>query len=153
MSLFENETCKKPCVCQSILRINKIQDRAKKEKCEDQRILCQVPSNDTVPIILFKSDNHPFQAFGNVGDVLYDKYGCFSTLFYRIEKVDPHTCCATLSLLRPLDEYGCLTDLICTTFRLDKTDIYIDVDLHCFCALQCINPSLVNRPLPIEPKC
>ncbi|MGG4031285.1 CotY/CotZ family spore coat protein, partial [Bacillus subtilis] len=36
-------------------------------------------------------------------------------------------------------------DTVCEVFRLEKTNYCIEVDLDCFCAINCLNPRLINR--------
>lgn len=101
------------------------------------------PTRDTVPFILFTKEGDLFKAFGNVGEL--SNGDCFKTIFFRIENIEDS--CATLSLLRPYNSHGhteCVTDP-CDVFGLAKSDFCIEVDLDCFCAIQCLSPDLVGR--------
>lgn len=154
MSLFDRDACpKSSCVCQTAKKIEALQNKFKKNGCVNESLFYKTSDKDTVPIILFNCNDKPFEAFGDIGDLSYEGHGCFLTHFFRVEDVDSSSCCATLSLLKALDEYGCVTESICDTFRLEKTDVCIEVDLQCFCAIQCASPKLIDRPLPIQPKC
>ncbi|MED4533619.1 CotY/CotZ family spore coat protein [Metabacillus fastidiosus] len=104
------------------------------------------PGRDTIPFILFTKKGDLFKAFGNVGGFKGDMT-CFSTIFFRVERLE--NCCATLSLLRPIDDCG-NTHHVCEPcdpdfFALEKTDFCVEVDLDCFCAIQCLSPELVCR--------
>lgn len=124
------------CVLNTIVNIHEIQ-----EAVEDQwrtsfyRNLLS-PSNfagDTIPFILYTTEGEPFYAYGNVGGL---KGGdCFKTAFFRIENI--HNSCVTLSLLEPNGFK------IWDTNNLVKTHFCIEVDLSCFCAIQCLNSRLV----------
>jgi spore coat protein Z len=82
-----------------------------------------------------------------------DCFGCFLDEYFKIEFICKTACCGKLSLLRPIDENGCITKSICETARLEETDYCIEVNFHCFCALQRLSMALVNRPLDtIHPK-
>ncbi len=124
------------------MKIDRVQ---KKLECTSDRII--------TPIMLFSKDFTPFIAFGNVGDVEDDCHGCFETSVFKVEDICKNSCCGKLSLLRPIDENGCLANSICEIFRLEETDFCVEVDFHCFCAIQRLSMSLVNRPLGgIHPK-
>ncbi|WP_052144713.1 CotY/CotZ family spore coat protein [Halalkalibacter okhensis] len=124
------------CICKSVIKIDRLQN---KTDCTCEKTI--------VPIILYSKDFTPLKAFGNVGDVEDDCFGCFETSIFKIEYICKTTCCGKLSLLRPIDEHGSIAKTICETFRLEETDFCIDVNFHCFCALQRLSMALVNRPL------
>jgi spore coat protein Y len=141
------------CVCEAIEQILDAQEAVEEITCPTScfsNLLNPVvnPSRDTIPFILFDKKGDLFKSFGNVGGFNGDMI-CFKTIFFRVEAVDK--CCATLSLLRPVDDEGntisvcepCDPDL----FGLEKSDFCIEVDLDCFCAIQCLSPDLVGRTI------
>ncbi|MBM6618224.1 CotY/CotZ family spore coat protein [Bacillus suaedaesalsae] len=75
----------------------------------------------------------------------------FHTSFFRIIHINEKTCCAKISLLRPLDIHGYITDSICDLARLERTNKCVEVDLNCFCAVQCFDVDLLKK-IEIEPK-
>ncbi|NGP46156.1 spore coat protein [Bacillaceae bacterium SIJ1] len=139
------------CVCDAIKHIHVMQEEAEDKcasSCYSNLLSPDTTMGDTVPFILFckKDCGKLFKTFGNIGGLVGPE-GCFKTVFFRVENVK-NDCCATLSLLRPLDKRGnqlddldnpCDRNLRC----LEKTDICIEVDLDCFCAIQCLSPELV----------
>ncbi|KAA0546545.1 spore coat protein [Bacillus sp. BGMRC 2118] len=121
------------CVCDAVENIHDLQE-AVEDQCPTScysNLLS--PANflgDTIPFILYTKKGEPFKAFGNIGGE-----DCFKTPFFRVENIDD--CCATLSLLMP----DCSD--ICGVNNLVKTAFCIEVDLSCFCAIQCLDPRLV----------
>ncbi|MBE4909412.1 spore coat protein [Bacillus luteolus] len=141
---------KRNCVCEAVEAILDAQD-AVNDKCptscfQDLLNPAVAPGRDTIPFILFDKKGGLFKAFGNVGKrlPLGDEMDCFKTIFFRVENIKDD-CCATLSLLRP--ENGDIKDPcdLGAEDRLFRTDFCIEVDLSCFCAIQCLSPDLVAR--------
>jgi hypothetical protein len=129
-------------LCRTLIKIDRLQ---KKHECSSDKII--------IPIILFSKGSTPFKAFGNVGDIEDDCFGCFETSVFKIEEFCKISCCGKLSLLRPIDEHGCIAKSACEIFRLEETGFCLEVDFHCFCALQRLSMALVNRPFGgIHPK-
>lgn len=61
---------------------------------------------------------------------------------FRVEHISDH--CATLSLLIAFDKDRHILDFtdkdsVCDVFRLEKSKYCIEVDLDCFCAIECLN--------------
>jgi len=139
------------CVCEAVEQILAEQEAVEEITCPTScfsNLLGPVtgPQRDTIPFILYGKKGELFKAFGNVGGFTGDMT-CFQTIFFRVEAVED--CCATLSLLRPVDVDG-NTLSVCNPcdedfFGLEKTDFCIEVDLDCFCAIQCLSPELVDR--------
>ncbi|WP_026561085.1 CotY/CotZ family spore coat protein [Bacillus sp. J37] len=139
------------CVCEAVEQILAEQEAVEEISCPTScysNLLGPVsgPQRDTIPFILYGKKGELFKAFGNVGGFTGDM-ACFQTIFFRVEAVED--CCATLSLLRPVDVDG-NTLSVCNPcdedfFGLEKTDFCIEVDLDCFCAIQCLSPELVDR--------
>ncbi|MGG3642279.1 CotY/CotZ family spore coat protein [Bacillus gobiensis] len=141
------------CVCEAVENINDLQNAVEEEcptSCFSNLLSPTATLGDTIPFILFTKKSKPFTAFGNVGEL--NAGPCFSTVFFRVEKI--RDCCATLRLLIAFDEKRKVLDFtgkdhhkneVCDVFRLEKTDFCIEVDLECFCAIECLNPRLLNR--------
>ncbi|KAA6476107.1 CotY/CotZ family spore coat protein [Bacillus swezeyi] len=139
------------CVCEAVENIHDLQNAIDEEGCPTScfsNLLSPTRHlGDTIPFILYTSKSKPFVAFGNVGELQAGP--CFSTVFFRVENID--NCCATLRLLIAFDEHRRVLDFtddkdkICDVFRLEKTSFCIEVDLECFCAIECLNPKLINR--------
>ncbi|MTH53212.1 spore coat protein [Bacillus mangrovi] len=138
------------CVCDAVENIADLQD-AVEEQCSTScysNLLSPVNTlGDTIPFILYTEKGEPFKAFGNVGEL--QSGDCFNTIFFRVESVKK--CCATLRLLIAFDDKKHVLNFhknsACDVFRLEKTDNCIEVDLKCFCSIQCLNPRLINRTL------
>ncbi|WP_456275841.1 CotY/CotZ family spore coat protein [Bacillus sp. AK128] len=131
------------CVCDAVKNIADLQD-AVEDRCPTscfENLLA--PANfvgDTIPFLLYTKKGELFKAFGNVGELRGGD--CFVTPFFRVENVKDG-CCATLSLLRPAGvDFQDEKDL-CDVENLLKTDFCFEVDLNCFCAIQCLDPRLV----------
>ncbi|MCV9888797.1 CotY/CotZ family spore coat protein [Metabacillus halosaccharovorans] len=147
------------CVCEAVEQILAEQEAVEEISCPTScysNLLGPVsgPQRDTIPFILYGKKGELFKAFGNVGGFNGDMT-CFQTIFFRVEAVED--CCATLSLLRPVDVDG-NTLSVCNPcdedfFGLEKTDFCIEVDLDCFCAIQCLSPELVDRVADERKKC
>jgi spore coat protein Z len=138
------------CVCEAVKNINDIQDEVE-DRCATscfENLLSPTNSvGDTVPFLLTNEKGKLLKAAGNVGS-----NNCFITPFFRVRNVDD--CCATLQLLLPVDKQGRVVDFsfkhddcddLCDVFRLIKTNFCIEVDLTCFCAIQCLDPRLVRE--------
>lgn len=141
------------CVCEAVEQILAEQEAVEEITCPTScfsNLLNPIanPARDTIPFILYDKKGDLFKAFGNVGGFNGDMM-CFKTIFFRVEAEDD--CCATLSLLRPVDDEG-NTISVCEPcdpelFGLEKSDHCIEVDLDCFCAIQCLSPDLVGRTM------
>jgi len=133
------------CICEEMEQLFEEQQRL---SFEGFRFICEKFGFDTIPFII-TNGKCPFETFGvtRLGEF-------FTTQVFRLDEIDSSHCCATLSLLMPVDMDGCPVELCDDVFSLLKTDICIIVDLTCFCTIQPLSPKLVNRELPIiEPKC
>jgi spore coat protein Y len=152
-SLFNNlkgglvmgEENKDLCICQDL---QQLLEEQKKLSFDEFRFICEDFGYETIPFIL-STGNCQFEAFGwtNNGDF-------FTTNVFRLEAIDVTRCCATLSLLEPVDIDGYPVALCDNVFSLRTTSNCLVVDLTCFKSLQPLSPRLVNRLLPIvNPKC
>ncbi|MGP3610285.1 CotY/CotZ family spore coat protein [Anoxybacteroides rupiense] len=138
------------CVCRAVEEIFDAQEAIEEQcptSCFSNLLNPAIsPGRDTVPFILYTKKGDPFTIFGNVGGFTGDM-ACFKTIFFRVENIKD--CCATLSLLRPVDGDG-ETISVCDPcdpdfFGLEKTNYCIEVDLQNFTAIQCLPPDLVGR--------
>ncbi|MEH7177402.1 CotY/CotZ family spore coat protein [Neobacillus vireti] len=132
------------CICRDLERLLEEQKRL---SFDDFRFINEDFGFHTIPFILSTKECQ-FEAWGwsNNGNF-------FTTKVFRLEAIDIDGCCATFSLLEPVDMDGCPTD-ICDIFSLRTTINCVFVDLSCFTSLQPLSPRLVNRPLPIvDSKC
>ncbi|MDA1475887.1 CotY/CotZ family spore coat protein [Bacillus changyiensis] len=139
------------CVCEAVENIfelqNAIHDEGCPTSCFNNLLSPTRHFGDTIPFILYPAESKPFVAFGNVGEL--GAGPCFNTVFFRVEKIKG--CCATLRLLIAFDENRHILDFtdekdkICDVFRLEKTNFCVECDLECFCAIECLNPQLINR--------
>jgi spore coat protein Y len=133
------------CICQEMKQLLDEQERL---SFKGFRFVCEKVGFDTIPFIL-TNGRCPFEAFG-----IMPNGQLFTTKVFRLEKVDSDDCCATLSLLVPLDFDGFQVEAYDEVYTYLRTDECINVDLSCFCTIQPLSPRMVNRPLPIvEPKC
>lgn len=139
------------CVCDAVQSIKEAQDKVEKgatckNSCYDNLLSPKRhrSKSDTIPFMLQNKNGNYFHSVGGVGTD-----HCFQTVFFRVEKIDEKSCCATLSLLRPdtdIEFDGCCVDptSICAVDDLERTGYCIEVDLDCFCAIQCLDPALVG---------
>ncbi|MGY4689140.1 CotY/CotZ family spore coat protein [Salibacterium sp. K-3] len=150
---MENKRKKENCVCDALIHIKKAQDEAEASmsgQCRNSCFNTLLSGNgnnngrDTVPFLLQQKDGTYFHAIGALGE-----NDCFQTVFFRVEKVFKEDCCAILSLLRPdcmIEFNKCCVDpeSLCGIDELNRTRDCIHVDLDCFCAVQCLDPDLVD---------
>ncbi|NGP46157.1 spore coat protein [Bacillaceae bacterium SIJ1] len=137
------------CVVDAVYHIHEMQEAVEDEcntSCFSNLLSNTQSRGDTIPFILFcRSDcNDLFSAFGNVGR-LFDG-SCFQSVFFRVNSIKGS--CATLQLLRPFDGRRPISvdskKDVCDVTRLVKTDYCVEVDLDCFCAIQCLDPDLLR---------
>jgi spore coat protein Z len=161
------------CVCEVVQAILDIQQAIEEAKCDCSSNCFTEPlgsisphhhhhkrrNADTRVIVLKNADGSPFHAF------FKGHHHCVS-IYFRVEDVFDN-CCATLRVLRPLkfgedkDEHGhghdlvtadlmsddgkCIDmDKVCKVEDFAATNDCITVDLHCFCAVQCIEDVDLN---------
>jgi len=106
----------------------------------DFQFICNLKRFDTIPFMIFSVGcNDPFTVH----------YKCVTTSHFRLEKIEVETCCATLSLLVPVDIEGNFVNSSDEFYTLRKTKTCVIVNLKCFCAINPLPLELVNRPQPI----
>lgn len=146
--------CHLNCVCQVVKAIKDIQDQAVEDECEPCTSSCFVePLGDLGVRGRKHADTRVFTLTNKNGELFKamfrGKMGkCFS-IFFRVEEIFDN-CCATLRVLVPLERDGkTVVDLfkdcgtldhheVCKVHDWGATNSCITVDLHCFCAVQCI---------------
>lgn len=110
----------------------------------DYQFIHTKPESDTIPFMLLTDNQKPFTAICNG----------IKTPFFRLEKIDPTSCCALLTLLIAVDMDGYPVVSCEKIYSLRKMKCCIIVNLNCFCSINPLSPTLVNKRLPIiEPKC
>jgi len=138
------ERCDEHCLCNEMEQLLEEQQRL---SFDDFRFVCDKIGYDTIPFVL-SNEKCAFKVFAKTRNGKL-----FTTQVFRLENLDSRHCCATLSLLLPVDMDGYPVELCDEVFSLVKTNTCIIVDLSCFCSIKPLSPKLVNRELPIvEPK-
>lgn len=133
---IELDTC---CICKEMKRLQ-FEQRLLAEFGKDCRYIELPKRMDTIPFMLVSSKEFkPFMA------ILHGS----TTSFFRLESIDEHSCCAQLSLLKPVDMVGRHASSVDDLYALQKTKICIHLNLCCFIAINPMPPILVERPLPI----
>jgi spore coat protein Y len=146
--------CHTTCICDAVAAVKAEQDAVSgcPTSCFND-LLSPISDKDTIPFMLYCKDGcQPFKAFGNIGGIqgTGNRAQCFSTFFFRVENVKDD-CCATLSLLRPLNtglqpiNNNLMDPCDSQLHALEKTDVCIEVDLKCFCIIECLSPELIGR--------
>lgn len=82
----------------------------------------------------------------------FDMEEGFETSYFRIESVDRTKGHVVISLLRPLDLEGNITNSRGHLFRLEKTDKTKTIDVSLISAVKPLNIELLKRNIIIEPK-
>ncbi|MGM0750715.1 MAG: CotY/CotZ family spore coat protein [Bacillota bacterium] len=137
------------CICTALNELKKLQDYINhSETPYFGKLLSILVGVDTIPFTLFKKDG-PLIITGCEKEKAEE---CFTTSYFRLEKLDEDTCCATVSLLRPLDIYGEDVESMCEVMKLIKTSTCVEIDLDCICAIQCVDLALLKRIIIVEPK-
>ena len=93
------------CVCDAVDKILAEQE-AVEDKCPTScysNLLSPTVSGKIQFRFTFDKKGGLFSTFGNIGGFV-DDCQCFESIFFRVEKL--HDCCATLSVLRPVDVHG-----------------------------------------------
>jgi len=105
----------------------------RKKNCVCDQLKSRVGSN----VILTTKENTLFYAFG---DLLSDT--CFTTVFFKVIKVDCCKNCIELALLRPDVDFdtgdNCCVPLsvVCDVMGVDETTNIVHVDCDCLCSFQ-----------------
>lgn len=136
------------CVCDTLLSIVEAQDQVENDcqySCNTaiQELVEGTNSRyNTIPVILTcKGDCEPFVGHGVQRVSSGTTFDLLHSIVFRVNDVDPETCCATLELLQfgKDKNKGHLLKMIENT-PLVATNVCITVDLNCFCAVTCLPP-------------
>ncbi|OZM58286.1 hypothetical protein CIB95_01570 [Lottiidibacillus patelloidae] len=153
MGCGKNKKLSSGCIKDALNAILDAQDAIEDcpSSCFSNLLSPELVRGDTIPFTLRNNDGSPFYALGNVG-----RSSCFASIWFRVEEIRGK--CATLRVLRPFKGKAPLdiSDLVgkdeccislegqCKMKDLVKTDQCVEVDLTCFCAIQCLDPRLVR---------
>ncbi|MBS4177385.1 CotY/CotZ family spore coat protein [Lederbergia citrea] len=145
--------CHLNCVCQVVRAIKDIQDEAVEEECMRCTSNCFIePLGELASPSRERADTRVFTLTNKNGDLFKALFrghdGKCVSVFFRVEDVFDN-CCATLRVLIPLKSdrktvvklvhNGKLDfDELCSVRHWARSNSCITVDLHCFCAVQCI---------------
>lgn len=140
------------CVCKALIELKSQQDELSgcPTSCFSS-LIAKLFKVDTLPFMLFSDDERPLELSAYEFNRTSNIAKPFHTSFFRIESINEDTCCATISLLRPIDIHGYIADNLCNVARLEKTKICKEIDLSCYCAVQCLDVDLMKK-IEIEPK-
>ncbi|WP_237562820.1 CotY/CotZ family spore coat protein [Bacillus dakarensis] len=140
------------CLCEALGELKKLQDFIIHSRTKYfGKLMAKIAGVDTIPFFLITKEE-PLKLRGLIKNKDTKEEECFSTPFFRIEEFDKENCCATVSLLLPLDIKGNFTDSICDVMTLKRTSNCVTVDLKSICAIQCFDVDLLKRKIIIEPK-
>lgn len=145
--------CNMSCVCQVVRAIKDIQDEAVEDDCISCSSNCFVePLGDLAMPSRERADTRVFTLTNKDGELFKGLFkgsdGRCVSVYFRVEEVFDN-CCATLRVLIPLKgdrrtiaklyNHGKLDyDELCSVRHWARSNSCITVDLHCFCAVQCI---------------
>lgn len=146
--------CRLNCVCQVVRAIKDIQDEAAEEECIRCTTNCFIePLGELTSPVRERADTRVFTLTGKNGELFKGLFrghnGNCVSVFFRVEDMFDN-CCATLRVLIPLNkekhmvgplinEFGHINfDELCKVRNWASSNSCITVDLHCFCAVQCI---------------
>ncbi|MBM7717345.1 spore coat protein Z [Bacillus thermophilus] len=146
--------CKLNCVCQVVKAIKDIQDQAVEEECERCTTNCFIePLGELGVRGRMHADTRVFTLTNKNGELFKalfrGHHGKCVSVFFRVEEIFDN-CCATLRVLIPLKkDRQTVVDILTPSGHINHHDLCevrswgasnscITVDLHCFCAVQCI---------------
>lgn len=108
------------------------------------KLLLKIVGTDTIPFFLITCTGDHLR--------LIDTVNQFKTDYFRIESIDKEHCCVTVSLLRPLDYEGNITNTVADVVKLERTSTKQTIEVACLSAIQLLNPDLLKCKDIIEPK-
>ena len=142
---LNSERLSEHCVCEALFELKTLQDLIQESKTKFfGSLLAKIVGTDTIPFLLVTQKGD----FLNLQSIMEG----ISTSYFRIETVDVEDCCATISLLRPLDIEGEQTNSFCDVVKLERTSICKVIDITCICAIQPLDTEMLKRKIIIEPK-
>ncbi|WP_053362713.1 CotY/CotZ family spore coat protein [Bacillus sp. FJAT-27251] len=140
------------CIGDALYELKKLQDfLAETTTPFLGKILGKLVGSDTIPFILL-TNNGMFEWNGVIYDEKTKKEECFTTSFFRVDDIDKDSSCAKLTILRPYNIHKEHAKLLCDVVKLEKTPICVEVDISCFCGIQCLDTELLKRKIICEPK-
>ncbi len=110
------------------------------------RMLANIVRTDTIPLIFFTVDGF-LKLTGCFYNKITGKAEMCSTMFFRIEIIDPTKNCATVSLLFPTDSCGNDMPYYSGRLRLTRTDVRVTVDLSGIIGVQPLDTGLMAGKL------
>ncbi|GIN74110.1 spore coat protein Y [Bacillus sp. J14TS2] len=143
--------CSSGCVCQVVRAIKDIQEMAvEEEECPSCPTNCFIEPLGGSPV-RSHVDTRVFTLTNKNGELFKALFkgrgGNCVSVYFRVEEIFDN-CCATLRVLVPLNKEGepvkithhgdINYEALCAVRRWGKSSSCITVDLHCFCAVQCI---------------
>ncbi|MFC5463982.1 CotY/CotZ family spore coat protein [Lederbergia graminis] len=145
--------CTSGCVCQVVRAIKDIQDEAVEDECLSCTSSCFIePLGDLALPTRERADTRVFTLTNKDGDLFKGLFrghdGKCVSVYFRVEEIFDN-CCATLRVLIPLKKDRTTVVKIMNNGKIDyeelcsvrhwaRSNSCITVDLHCFCAVQCI---------------
>ncbi|MGP7817101.1 CotY/CotZ family spore coat protein [Niallia sp. 01092] len=152
MDGYDKESCHRDCICKAMAELKEIQDMITGSSTKYfGKLLSNLIKVDTLPFILL-TENGALSLSGFHFNKSLQKEECFQTSFFRIEETDVHSCCATVSLLLPINILGESKYSLSDVIILKRTNQCAVIDLSCICAIQVLDFELMKRDIIIEPK-
>lgn len=143
----------KHCLCEALIELKELQDLLTHSSTKYfGALLPKIAGVDTIPFLLIKKGGLLSHIVMGTNEKT-GKQECIESTFFRLESIDKNSCCAVLSVLRPTNIKGELTNSLCDVMRLTKTSECIEIDLSCICAIQVLDTELLKRKIVVEPKC
>lgn len=127
------------CICNEMRRLQ-FEQKLLTEFGKDCRYLIVPAQMDTIPFMLVAAKG--LEVYTAILDGA-------TTSFFRLESIEDDSCCAQLTLLKPVDMMGRHSNSADDLYSLKKTDICIHLNLCCFLAINPLAANLVEKPLPI----
>lgn len=132
-------------ICEAFYELKLLQDFLQDSQTKFfGNLLAKIVGTDTIPFLLTTTK-------GDLLTISSVQEG-FETNYFRIELVDLEKCCVTISLLRPIDIEGNVSNAPCDVVRLEKTSICRVIDTNFICAIQTLETKMLTRKIIIEPK-
>ncbi|WNS75842.1 CotY/CotZ family spore coat protein [Bacillus sp. DTU_2020_1000418_1_SI_GHA_SEK_038] len=142
----------KHCLCEALIELKNLQDILTNSSTKHfGALLSKIAGTDTIPFLLIKKDGPLSHRIMDTNEIT-GKHECFESTFFRLESIDKDTCCARISILRPMNIKGELTNSFCDVMKLAKTSKCIEIDISCICAIQVLDTELLKRKIVVEPK-
>ena len=107
------ENCDQRTICEALINLKELQDFIVNNSTPYfGNLLARIVGVDTIPFLLH-TENGLFELMGFHHNKFHEKKNVLLTNFFRIESIDKEACCATISLLIPIDIHGHVTNSIC----------------------------------------